>query len=218
MLLRDLMTDGDQRMRVTGSASHIFRIGLAMLAVSSWVHSYAADSAPAETSNIEDPCDYAFNEMVLKRTWSQSDQMLAAFEIRLATIVKEPVVIEGWRKKDGFHIGRPDVSFEFKDLTGGWNELPGLPGSFTGPPDRLLVSNDKRAEVIATLPPTDTTEKAIEWRLVLRDKTGCRKSLPFRMIRKKGPVEGYVSDPVPDFWNQKSGESCDCDRKAQPKK
>jgi len=65
-------------------------------------------------SKSDNPCEYAFNEMVLKRTWKESGFFYGAFDIRIRTIEKEPIVISGTRDKTGFRVGNQRCHMNFE--------------------------------------------------------------------------------------------------------
>ena len=107
------------------------------------------------------------------------------------------------------------MSYEFRDANGQWNERVGVPGTYLGYPDTLSVTHRERAEIVALLPDPESAELASEWKLVLRskDNSRCMKSLPFKVKQKRGPVEGFVSEPEPDYW--KKAKPCPCDSEAK---
>ncbi len=169
------------------------------------VQAYAADERI-------DPCELSTGDMALKRTWVSGDQTFGLFEIRIGwSKDRKPVVFAGTRENDGFHVDYPSASFTYS-VFGAWEDMLVPPGTFIGPPHRLAIPFGQRAEVIASIPPAEMMEQASQWKLKLRnvDNSDCRVSLPFKVVQKRGPVEGYISDPVPEWWNKSPGEDCKC--------
>lgn len=163
--------------------------------------SEATPSVPAGKS-VNDPCDLAFPGVWLKSTRLERGRFYGTFAVRLKTLTADspPFVIEGRRRQHRFYVDEPTAAFEFRDVNGRWSQLLTPPGDFDAPPDQLSIPHQGRdQEIVVELPPAELASQAIDWRMTLRTRGNleCIQSAPFRVRQSRGPVRGFVSQPVP---------------------
>ncbi len=174
----------------------------------------SSQSMAAEHDASMDPCDLADSDMFLKRTWLERGRHLGLFEIRSASHVPPNKFIEfsGWKKRNGFVVDEPSVSFEFMDANGTWHWRLQVTGTYESPPDRLIVPYLGRAEVIATLPDSELAVRAPQWRMTLRnhDNTQCKRSAPFSPVQNRGPLRGFRSTKKMPTWTAPESTKAHC--------
>ena len=106
------------------------------------------------------------------------------------------ITVPGHRRNTGFTIGRPETTVQFKDLTGNWEPLLSLPGSFLPRPDRLIIRPGGKETVTIYLMSADTANKsASQFRVLVRllDPPTCITSVPYVPTPPREPVTGFES-------------------------
>jgi len=161
---------------------------------------FAADKDPCASP---DPFDRSIS-LVLKSARVQGDAFYGVFELENRNL-SSPIALSGSKSAEGFRIGHPEVTVEFKDLVSNWVPLPALPGTFSKPDQLAIQPNSKNTFTVFLMSRETANLSASDFRLLVRSFSPrlCVVSTPFRAVPARTPVEGFDSSSLGPGANKK---------------
>jgi hypothetical protein len=110
---------------------------------------------------------------------------------------KASLTISGYKKDDGFHVSRPEITVQFMDLRGQWQPVFELPAIFERRPDHLIVRPNSKVRFVTLLMKRDIANLSnSDFRIVLQasEPKICIVSNTFRAVPIRKQVDGFVTN------------------------